>query len=107
MTDDRIAGLDQAVQHREVLDVVEVQARGRIVEDVEGAAGGALGQLPRQLDALRLAPESGRGLAEGDVPGRRRPASQGPPDLGMVLEEKKRIVHRQVEESEIGEPVVT
>ena len=32
-------------------------------EDVERAAGVALGQLPAQLDALRLAAERGRALA--------------------------------------------
>jgi hypothetical protein len=44
------------VQHREQhFDVLEVQAGGRFVEDVEGAAGVALGQFERQLDALRFA----------------------------------------------------
>jgi hypothetical protein len=38
-----------------MLDVVEVQAGGGLVQDVERAAGVALGQLQRQLDALRLA----------------------------------------------------
>ena len=37
---DRVAVVAQAVQHGEqVLDVVEVQAGGRLVEDVERAAG--------------------------------------------------------------------
>ena len=38
------------------LDIVKVQARGRLVEDVQGATGVALGQLERKLDSLRLAP---------------------------------------------------
>jgi hypothetical protein len=45
-----------------------MQAGGRLVEDVERAAGVALGQLQRQLDALRLAAgERGGRLAELDV----------------------------------------
>ncbi len=47
---------------------LEVQAGGRFVEDVERAAGVALGQFQRQLDALRLAAgERGGRLAELDV----------------------------------------
>ena len=67
--DHGVAGVHQAVEHAQQLaDVLEVQAGGGLVEDVEGAAGGALGQLARELDALRLAAgEGGRGLAEGDV----------------------------------------
>ena len=50
------------------VDVGEVQAGGRLVEDVERAAGVALGELERQLDALRLAArQRGRALAEADV----------------------------------------
>ena len=49
-------------------DVVEVQAGGRLVEDVQRAPGVALGQFQRQLDALRLAArQRGRALAELDV----------------------------------------
>jgi hypothetical protein len=44
------------VQHLEEFpDVLEVQARRRLVEDVEGAARRPLGELARELDALRLA----------------------------------------------------
>jgi hypothetical protein len=61
--------LDQLVQHFQQLgDVVEVQAGGRFVEDVERAAGGALGQLLGELDALRLAARQRRRLlADLDV----------------------------------------
>ena len=67
--DDRVARFDELVEHVEELrDVVEVQARRRLVEDVERAAGGALGQLARELDALGLAArERRRRLAEMDV----------------------------------------
>ena len=50
-----VAVIAQAVQHVEqLLDVREVQAGGRLVEDVQGLAGVALAQLARQLDPLRL-----------------------------------------------------
>jgi hypothetical protein len=52
---DRVALVAQPVQHAEqLLDVVEVQAGGRLVEDVERASGRALRQLLRQFHALRL-----------------------------------------------------
>ncbi len=42
--DNRVAPVPQFVQHlQQLLDVVEVQAGGRFVEDVEGLAGVALG----------------------------------------------------------------
>ena len=61
--------LDQAVEHFEQLaDVLEMEAGGRLVEDVERLAGGAPRQLLRQLDALRLAAaERRRRLADLDV----------------------------------------
>ena len=67
--DDGVALVDQPLQHLEQLaDVLEVQTGRRLVEDVDGAAGGPLLQLGGQLDALRLTTgERGRGLAEPDV----------------------------------------
>jgi hypothetical protein len=54
--DDGVARVAQLVQHLEQqVDVGKVQAGGGLVQDVERAAGVALGQLQRQLDALRLA----------------------------------------------------
>jgi hypothetical protein len=53
---DRVAVVAQLLDDLEQqLDVVEVQAGGRLVEDVQRAAGVALGQFQRQLHALRLA----------------------------------------------------
>jgi len=53
MLDDqhRVAGLDQGVQHLEQFaHIVEVQTGRRLVEDVEGAAGGPARQflVPRR-----------------------------------------------------------
>ncbi len=42
--EDRVAGLDEGVEDfEELFDVLEMEPRGRLVEDVEGAAGGAPG----------------------------------------------------------------
>ena len=67
--DHGVARVAQAVQHGEQqIDVLEMQARGRLVEDVERASGVALGEFERELHALRLsARERGGGLAELDV----------------------------------------
>ena len=67
--DHRVALVDQLVQHFEQLrHVVEVQAGGRLVEDVERAAGRLARQLLGELDALRLAArQRGRLLADLDV----------------------------------------
>ena len=75
--DDRVAVVAQPVQHGEQqLDVVEVQAGRRLVEDVERAAGVALRQLERELHALRLAAgQRRRRLAERDVAEARRRAA--------------------------------
>ena len=61
--------LHEAVEHFEQLPhVLEVQAGGRLVEDVERLPGAAADEFLRQLDALRLAAgERGRRLAELDV----------------------------------------
>ena len=85
-----------------------MQARGGLVEDVEGPARGPLRELPRQLDALRLpAREGGRGLAEGDVAeadvGQ---GLEGAADLRVVLEKQQGLVHGQVEDVGDREVVV-
>ena len=50
------------------LHVLEVQARGGLVQNVERPAGLALAQLARQLDALRFAARKRRGgLAQMNV----------------------------------------
>jgi hypothetical protein len=67
--DDGVAGVAQLVQHlQQQPDVVEVQAGGGLVQDVQRAPGVALAQLQRQLHALRLAArQRGGALAQADV----------------------------------------
>ena len=67
--DDRVAEIGEAVQDFEQLaHIVEVQAGGGLVEQIEGAAGLALGEFAGQLHALGLAAgERGGALAEVDV----------------------------------------
>ena len=67
--DDGIAEIGEAVQHFEQLaHVVEVQAGGGLVEQIERAAGLALAQFAGQLHALRLAAgERGGALAQVHV----------------------------------------
>ena len=78
--DDRLAGVDQAVEQAEqLLDVGEVQARGGLVEDVDAAL---LAEVGGELDALPLAArQRGERLAEGEV---------AEPDVGEPLEDPVR-----------------
>src|SRR3569623_2101471 len=64
-----VAVVDEAIQHLEqLLDVAEVKAGGRLVEQVQRAAGLDASELARELHALRLASgECRRRLAERDV----------------------------------------
>ena len=69
--DHRVPGVDQAIEHLDQhADVVEVEAGGRLVEDIELAAvalAGA-GQLAGDLEPLRFAArERGGRLAEPQV----------------------------------------
>ena len=65
----RVAGVDEVVQHfQQQLDIGEVQAGRRFVEQVQRAAGRFFHQLAGQLDALGFAAgERGRRLADLDV----------------------------------------
>ena len=69
MTSTVLPGLDQRVQHfQQLAHILEMQAGGRLVEDVERAAGGAPRQFLGQLDPLRLAArQRRRRLADMDV----------------------------------------
>ena len=53
--DDCIAFVDKPLQDKEQFAYIfEMQAGGRLVENVDGFAGGAPLQLGRQLDSLRF-----------------------------------------------------
>ena len=67
--EDGVALVDELVEHaHQHLDVLEVEARGRLVEHVERLARVALGQFGGQLHALRLASaDGGGGLTEGQI----------------------------------------
>src|SRR5438034_11565486 len=68
--EDRVAGLDEGVQHfEELFDVLEMEPRRRLIQYVERSPGGAARQFLRQLDALRLAArQRRRRLADMGVP---------------------------------------
>ena len=91
----RVPAVDQSLQHlQELLDVCEVKAGRRLIEDVERAAGRDLGELGGELHALGLAAgERGRRLAEldvveADVVQRLEPPAQ----LGNLPEELERLL---------------
>ncbi len=67
--DHGVARIHQPRQHaQQLINVREVQTRGRLIKNVQGATGGFLGQLARQLHPLRLAAGQGGGrLAQGHV----------------------------------------
>ena len=67
--DDRIASLGQSLEHvQQHGDVLRMQSRGRLVEDVQSASGLLARELGGQLDPLVLsAAESQRGLPQTDV----------------------------------------
>ena len=91
--DHRVAAIDQRVRapSSSLLDVVEVQSGGRLVQDVERAARWrACASSVAELDALRLAAgERGGRLAEMDVaePDRRRACRALRAICGMCREE--------------------
>ena len=92
--------LHETVEHlEEQPHVLEVEARRRLIENVEGAPRVALRELGRELDALRLAArERGRALAEvhvaeADVEQRLELLA----DARLILEEGARILDGHVE----------
>src|SRR5271167_1564728 len=99
--DNRIALVAQTLQYDQQLsNVREMQTRGRFIENVQGAAGGALRQFLGQLDALRLAArQRGRALTQLHV--RESHVEKG---LQFWLDgrhggkERQRILYRQTED---------
>ena len=98
----RVAGVHQVAEDtQQLVDVVQVQPGGRLVEDVELAAAAprAERQLARDLDALRLAAgERGRGLAQAQIA--EPHLLQVPERLAQAVllqEEADRLVHGQLQ----------
>ncbi len=89
---DRVALLDQPGEHGEQsADVLEVQASGRLVEQIDRVAGGAFGQLRGQLDPLRLAAGQRRSrLAEADI-------TEADIDEGLEMAGDRRLVGEELE----------
>ncbi len=99
--DHRVAGVDQPAEDPEQLaDVLEVQPGGGLVQDVDGASGGAPLELGGELDPLRLATgQRRRRLPEADVA---QPhvveGAQVPGDRGNGGEELRGLLDRHVED---------
>ena len=98
--DDRVPLLDETVEDLEQLvDVVEMQAGRRLVEDVERLARVGPGQLGGEFHPLRFAPRERRGglpqreIIEADRAQRRQKAA----DAGNVLEQLVRLADRHFE----------
>ena len=77
--DHGVAPVRQCLEYADQLaDIVEMEARGRLVEDVERPPGVTFRELARKLDALRLTAGQGRcRLPESEV---------GEPHVGQGLE---------------------
>ena len=98
--DDRVAEFDEPVEHvQELGQVVEVQAGGRLVEQIERVAGIGAGKLGGQLDALGLAAgKRWRGLAEREViEAHVAERLQDAANLGDAMEELHRLAAGHVE----------
>ena len=91
-----VARLHQTLEHLdEPVDVIAVQAGGGLIQDIDGLAGGALGQLGGQLDPLGLAAgQLGGGLPQLDIAQPHIHQGLEPPvDPGQVLEEGEGLLH--------------
>src|SRR5258708_3243892 len=106
----RVAEINKALQDVEKLShVVEVQAGGWLVKDVERASGLAFREFAGQLDALRFATgKRGGGLAERDV------AEADLDERGKFLLNLRNVVEkfqgvrrRQIQDITDGVPFVT
>ena len=59
--DGRVAAIDEALQDGKKLpDIVEVQAGGRLIEEIQRAAGVGARELGGELDTLRFAAAKSR-----------------------------------------------
>ena len=102
-----VAIVYQAVQNpQQGRAVLEGQARGGLVHQVQGLAGGSLGQFRGQLHPLGFATRQGGGrLSQSDVTQAHVPQRlQLGPDTGKVIKELQGGVHRHVQH--VGDALV-
>ena len=98
--DDRVACVHQLLQNiHKPVDICDMQTGGRLIENIDGLAGRAFGQLGSQLGALRLTAGQRRGgltqlhIAETDL----AHSLQSACNLGHVGEELTRFIHRHIQ----------
>ena len=96
----RVAALCQPLQNiDQLVHIGKMQARGGLVQNVDGLSGTAPGQLRGQLDSLGLAAgQRGGRLAQTDVG--QAHIVEGfdlSADGGQILEEGQRLLHRHVQ----------
>ena len=98
--DHGVAALRETAQNlHQLVHVGEMEARGGLVQHVDGFSGSAAAQLGGQLDSLGLAAGQGRGrLSQADVGEANVVQCLDLPVDGLhILEEMQRFLHRHVE----------
>ena len=97
---DRVACVHQLLQNiHKPVDICDMQTGGRLIENIDGLAGRAFGQLGSQLGALRLTAGQRRGgltqlnIAETDL----THSLQSACDLGHVGEELTCFIYRHIQ----------
>ena len=93
----RVPCIHQPLQYQQqLLHIIGVETRGGLIEDIDGAACGALGKLCCQLHTLCLTSrEGGRGLPQLHIAKAHIPKGLQPlGDLGDGGEEGQRFIHR-------------
>ena len=98
--DNGVACIPQALHdNKQCLDILEVQAGGWLIQDVEGVASVPLGQLTRQLDPLGFSTGQGSGvlperhIGQADV----HQGRQLTVEHGHGIEEVKRLLDRHAQ----------
>ena len=98
--DNRVACVHQLLQNiHKPVDICDMQTGGRLIENIDGLAGRAFGQLGRQFGALRLTAGQRRGgltqlnIAETDL----AHSLQSACDLGHVGEELTCFIYRHIQ----------
>ena len=97
------------IEHlQKLLDVIEVQARGGLIQNVKRAARLASAEFAAQLDALRLAAgKRGGRLAQMNVPQAHiHQRLQLQANLRNIFEQRQRVLRRHVEQVGNGDAFV-